>query len=116
MSASSWVQKVFRLRGVPDRISSRKDAVSLLSKTLGLSSDHITIYSLATSSNQWQPMSKVATVQFKSIPSILDSETSSTEWKFPIPDSQHDEVLILDTQFTGMTALNDVETDKHIAE
>lgn len=83
---------------------------------MSLSSDQITVYSLAKTSNQWGSMSKVATVQFKSIPPILDPETPGAQWKFPIPDSQHDEVLILDTHFRGMTVLNDVEKENHRAE
>lgn len=116
MSASGWTQKVFRLRGLPSRISSPKDAATLLSETLGLPPDHIIIYSLAKTCNKWGPTSKVATVQFKCIPPISDLETTSTEWTFRIPGSLHNEVLILDTHFKGMTVLNDVETGKHRAE
>ncbi|KAM0511390.1 hypothetical protein ACHAPE_009905 [Trichoderma viride] len=61
-------------------------------------------------------MSKVATVQFKSIPVILDLEASSTQWTFPMPRSLPSEALILDTHFEGMTVLNDVETEKHCAD
>lgn len=116
MTASSWTQKVFRLRGLPSSISSPKDAARLLGETLGLPPDNITVYSLAKTSNQWGPMSKMATVQFKDIPPTLDSETSITEWRIPIRESPHNEVLILDTQFEGMTVLNDVETANHRAE
>ncbi|KAL7895514.1 hypothetical protein HDV64DRAFT_95259 [Trichoderma sp. TUCIM 5745] len=114
MSASDWTQKVFRLRRLPSSISSREGVVSLLSETLGLPLDHIIVYSLAKTSNQWEPMSKVATVQFKSIPS--DLRTKDTEWTFPIPGSLRNEVLILNSHFEGMTVLNDVDTRNHHAD
>ncbi|KAL7920620.1 hypothetical protein ACQKWADRAFT_298002 [Trichoderma austrokoningii] len=114
MSASGWTQTVFRLRGLPGHISGLEDAANLLGETLGLPSDRIIICSLAKTSNQWGIMSKVATAQFKSVPPTLNLKTTSTEWTFPIPGS--DDVLILDTQFEGMTVLNDVEPGKHRAD
>lgn len=114
MSAPGWTQRVFRLRGLPSNISSPQDAANLLGEILSLSSGQIIIYSLAKTCNKWGPLSKVATVQFKSVPPILDLETTSSEWTFPIRGDK--EVLILDSHFKGMTVLNDVETKKHRAE
>lgn len=114
MGASDWTQKVFRLRGLPSSISNREGVVSLLSEALGLPLDHIIVYSLAKTSNQWEPLSKVATIQLKSIPSGFG--TKGTEWIFPVPGSLRNEVLILDSHFEGMTVLNEVETKNHYAE
>jgi hypothetical protein len=116
MNSSGWTQKVFRLRGPSSRISSPNKVASLLGKTLGLQPDQIIVYSLAKTSNQSGSMSKVATIQFKSIPPIFDQETSDNEWRFPINPKQPNEVLILDTHFKGMTVLNDVEKENHRAE
>jgi hypothetical protein len=117
MSNKIWSRTVFRLRKVPNCVSDSAETAKLLSDALALSVDNIIIYSLAKASDVWEvPPSRVATLQFKSIPQCVEKAPDDDEWEVPVPGGSPVHVLLLDTHFRGMTALNDVEPAKHRAE
>lgn len=117
MSAEEWTRRVFRLRKLPNYISSRTEAARLLGEAVGLPADHVVVYSLANTCDIWDtPPSKVATLQFRAVPSCLREARSDDEWTVLAPGSDPSEALILDTHFKGMTALNDVEPVCHKTE
>ena len=106
-----WSGTVFRVRGLPNSVSSPKDVASLLSLSLGdIPSHSIQVYSSAITLVTWEsPPSRVATVMFQACPSLIQNIPKATEWSilakgYPGID------LILDTHFLGMTPLNDVHS------
>lgn len=114
---SNWEGKVFRLRNLPNDIRSPTDVSRLISTALRIPTDHVSVCSLARTCNKWEvPPSKVATIQLKSAPQLPPDAISDEEWSFPFPGRGSDEVLLLDTHFRGLTALNDPEPGKHEAE
>lgn len=116
MGQPDWACAVFRLRGIPNDVVSDTEAAKLFSDASGLPLDTILIYSLAKTSNIWEPPTKVATLQLKSVPSCIQQNSEGDQWQIPIPGGSHRNVLLLDTHFKGMTALNDVDPAKHRAE
>ena len=109
MSMAGWDQKVFRLRQLPNWTCTPVKAAGLIGPALGLPVDHVTVYSVAKSSDIWEAApTRVATIQLKSLPRIVERSMASREWSFPIPASPETErdqvqVLILDSHFEGMT-------------
>lgn len=117
MDGKDWHRIVFRVRSIPNRVSDPTEAIKLLSSALKVAADSIVIYSLAKTSNVWEvPPSKVATIQLKSTPSCIINGPNDDEWEVAIPKGSHDDVLLLDTHFKGMTALNDADPAKYGTE
>ncbi|KAL7627351.1 hypothetical protein AAE478_001543 [Parahypoxylon ruwenzoriense] len=112
----SWRRRVFRARGIPNRITTRDQTASLLGEELGIQRvAGIHVYSLATTLDVWEtPPSRVATVQFDEIPQCVKKHLDRTEWSIPCGAS--DDVLILDIHFLWLTPLNDVEASEHRAD
>jgi hypothetical protein len=116
MSDPEWNRKVFRLRKLPNDVS-RIEAAQLLSDALGNPPSDVCIFSLAKSSEIWDSPSKVATLQFKSVPEIVRRNiTDENDWSIPLPVGLKGDDMILDIHFSGMTVLNDVEGAKHTIE
>jgi len=120
MSAQDWRRTVFRLRRLPNTLSTPADVASLLSGILGLPSDDVAVYSVAKTCDIWEvPPSKVATLQFRTLPACLKDRLADNEWLLPTPQDKGDgtaEVLILDTHFEGLTVLYDPIHTQHSAD
>jgi len=119
--------KVFRLRQLPNWACTRATAADVIRRALDLPADHVTVCSVAKTSDIWEaPPTRVATLQLRSLPSLVRESREAKEWSFPIPaksthassetSSDEDAVLILDSHFEGMTVLNDVDPATHYAE
>ncbi|KAI9167908.1 Protein SERAC1 [Paramyrothecium foliicola] len=117
MSESDWTRQVFRLRKLPNRVSSLAEAAGLASAALNIAADHVIVYSLAKTSDHWEvPPTKVATLQLKGVPDCLRARMMDREWNIAVPQAPlapPSDVLILDTHFEGMTSLSDVDPGKH---
>ncbi len=113
-----WAKKVFRLRGLPNTITTLEGVASLLCSLLDSTPlDTIHVFSLAASLNIHEnPPSKVATVMFDKVPSVIrDDHEYNNEWLVSATtDTEGD--LTLDTHFLGMTPLNDSHPDEHLYE
>ncbi|CAH0043437.1 unnamed protein product [Clonostachys solani] len=108
-----WARRVFRLRGLPNRVGDRSDVSQLLSQVVGIPEERIEVCSLAKTCNNWEPLpSKVATIRLHVIPDCLSSASHLDQWEFPLAE-EPDQRLILDTHFQGLTALNDVKPEDH---
>jgi hypothetical protein len=117
MPNKDWSRPVFRLRKIPNRISELAEAAQLLGDALAVPFNTIIIFSLAETSDRYEiPPSKVATLQLTSVPSCITNDPHCDEWEVPIPGGSHSDVLLLDTHFQGLTALNDVDPAKHRVE
>jgi len=102
----------FRLRRCP--AAANETALrDRLSRALGdVTPDNICIQSLATTLDPWEtPPSKTATLSFAKLPSVVETQVEKGEWI--IESRGPDCSLALDTQFLGMTPLNDVDVQKH---
>jgi hypothetical protein len=110
--SDSWSRTVFRVRGLPNDVKFLKDVASLLSLRLGdIPSDSIHVYSLATTLNYWEkPLSKVATVMFQALPSLIQNSHGEKQWTILAKSHSNVDDIILDTHFMGMTPLNDVDS------
>ncbi|KAK5989024.1 hypothetical protein PT974_10522 [Cladobotryum mycophilum] len=114
MSVSDRIPKVFRLRKLPNHVSTPHHVAHLLNQALGIAADHVTIQSIARTSDRWEASpSKVATLQFKSIPECLHPQRQ--EWEIALSDPPEHKI-ILDTHFEGFTVLNDVAPSQHHAD
>jgi hypothetical protein len=118
--SDKWSKTVFRVRGLPSDVKTLEDVASLLSSRLGdIPSDRMKVYSLANTldfTNYWDaPSSKMATMMFQSLPSLVQSSPLKKEWSISAKGSQSVDELILDIHFMGMTPLNEVESD-HLFE
>ncbi|KAH8895466.1 hypothetical protein GQ53DRAFT_715140 [Thozetella sp. PMI_491] len=106
-------QRVLRLRKLPGRITRPREVAKLLGEALGIVSEHIIIYSLATTYDRWEnPPSKMATLQLMSVPECMQQNPRGQQWEVPLPGAPGG-TLILDAHFEGWTVLNDVEPSKH---
>jgi hypothetical protein len=96
---------VFRLCGLPNAVDTTEDVKSLVNERLDDIPVHsIHVYSLATTLNFWENLpSKVATIMFDTLPSLILDSPDNDHWA--IPSSR----LVLDTNFLGMTPLNDIQ-------
>ncbi|KAI0601118.1 hypothetical protein F4775DRAFT_607246 [Biscogniauxia sp. FL1348] len=102
----------YRLRGCPSHLD--KEGVSqLLSRALGnIVASDVNIYSLATTLNPFErPPTKVATLMFKTVPDLINTQERQNEWTFSIDGVK--DPLILDTHFLGWTPFNDPEDEQH---
>jgi hypothetical protein len=120
-NSDKWSQTVFRVRGLPNDVKTLEDVASLLSLRLGdFPRDSIRVYSLAITMDftlsLWQfPRSKVATVMFQTLPSLIQNSPGKQQWSVPAQGPQNVDNVILDTHFMGMTPLNDVDSN-HLFE
>lgn len=116
MTGVDWLQKVYRLRKLPNWISSHEEVAQIVSKALRIAPEDVVIYSLARTSDKWEnPPSKVGTLQLRALPELLRGDPKLDEWEVLI-SQQNGDKLILDTHFRGLTVLNDVEPIKHHSE
>ncbi|CAH0028864.1 unnamed protein product [Clonostachys rhizophaga] len=108
-----WSRRVFRLRGLPNRVGDRSDVSQLLSQVWNIPEERVEVCSLAKTCNKWESLpSKVATIRLEIIPDCLGATSDLDEWEFPLAE-EPDQRLILDTHFQGLTALNDVKPEDH---
>ncbi|KAI1477553.1 hypothetical protein F4774DRAFT_388654 [Daldinia eschscholtzii] len=101
---SAQKPKVFRLRQLPGNANESQALVYL---SIGLGSipvDNIQIFSLATSLSPWRP-SKVATLMFNPLPTLLQQDQGKDEWQIRVNGLELP--LILDVHFRGLTPLRD---------
>ncbi|KAI3324398.1 hypothetical protein HD806DRAFT_543729 [Xylariaceae sp. AK1471] len=113
----NWSKTVFRVRRLPQTLESFEDVAKLVNQSVfDIPDGSIRVYSLATTLDSFEkPPTKVATIMFATIPSILRTKSDGDEWF--IPARGHGvttEGLILDTHFMGMTPLNDVNAVSHL--
>lgn len=116
ISALDWSRKVFRLRKLPDEVSTPAAVASLLSCILDLPSDHVVVYSVTTAPSVYEVPSRMATIQLKSIPARLQQAVEDCEWMLPMPGQSTSDFLILDTHFDGMSTLHDPVPAEHLAD
>ncbi|KAK0614445.1 hypothetical protein B0T14DRAFT_309339 [Immersiella caudata] len=111
-----WTRTVFRLSRVPHGAATDEAVAALVAKALHIQADEVKVYSLATTLKPWErPPSRVATLMLLHIPALLAaSEDGQNEWTLE-PGAGQDH-LVLDSHFWGLTPLNDVATEKHIAD
>ncbi|TRX90263.1 hypothetical protein FHL15_008808 [Xylaria flabelliformis] len=109
------LKTVFRLRGLPRSVKSPDDVANLVSKSLGdILAHDVRVFSLATNLGFGNNSpSKVATLMFSTIPSIIRDKNSKNEWETIIPGPETGHILVLDTHFEGMTTINDVDYLSH---
>jgi hypothetical protein len=103
-------KKVFRLRELPATVKTKEGAACLLSERLGnVPLANVWVRSLATTMNVYGPSTKVATVTFSVMPSLISqSDPDQEEWNIPARDYGSDSPdFILDAHFMGLTPLND---------
>ncbi|KAI1749840.1 hypothetical protein F4782DRAFT_511720 [Xylaria castorea] len=105
----------FRLRGLPHSVKTPDDVANLVSKSLGdIPAHDIRVFSLATNLGFGDnSLSKVATLMFVTIPSIVKGKNSNNEWEIIIQSPEPGYCLVLDTHFGGMTTMNDVDHLSH---
>lgn len=98
-------------------MTTKAEAASLVAAAFGVPVDHVSICSLARTSNFWEvnPF-QVATIQLKSAPAVVQKSPSEREWTFLLPNQAPGEPLLLDTHFQGMTVLHDVDASMHRVE
>ncbi|KAI9148085.1 DNA repair protein RAD5B [Paramyrothecium foliicola] len=106
-------RKVHGVRNIPST-SNLDSAAQLLSSLLnGYPVCDIRVFSLASSLRVYEnPRSKIATVMFRVLPSIVQLNKNADEWHIAAAASASG-VVILDTHFMGMTPLNDVSPAGH---
>lgn len=107
---------MFRLSGIPSGATTYDAVAALVAKALDIRANNVQVYSLATTLNPWEtPPSSVATLMLRQSPVLLaSSKDGQNQWTLD-PGSGHDN-LLLDTHFWGVTPLNDVAPEKHIAD
>ncbi|KAI1453636.1 hypothetical protein F4805DRAFT_469921 [Annulohypoxylon moriforme] len=108
---------VFRLKEIPYSVNTSEEVAQFLANALvDVDPTDIVVQSLATSLNSWTKPSdrstKVATLMFKRTPRLLDDEPIDGGWCID-PDGSS---LCLDTNFLGLTPLNDVEPSIHVGD
>lgn len=113
-SEESLKTKVYRLRGIPLHLDRQGVADLLCSCLPDISRNDISIASLAPSCGFWSSESKTATLTFSAPPSIVHTTTTEHTWRLPTPWLP--EPLVLDDDFSGLTPLNDVDTEQFCQE
>jgi len=116
MNTQDWSRTVFRLRRLPNHVSTPADVASLLSSIVGIPSDHVVVYSVARAPEIFEVPSKVATLQLKSVPPCLQLSLAGNEWPLLVSGEETADSLILDTHFEGMTVLYDPTADQYRAD
>ncbi|KAK3389796.1 hypothetical protein B0H63DRAFT_104197 [Podospora didyma] len=104
---------VFRLSGLPYTLETFEHVANLTSEALGdVPPSDIRVFSLASIQHLWDtsPSSKVSTVMFTTVPSIVHSRPDQNEWSIGTHSGCD---LVLDTHFMAMTPLNDVPLSEH---
>ncbi|KAI0406999.1 hypothetical protein F4802DRAFT_605837 [Xylaria palmicola] len=111
----AFSKTVFRLRGLPHSVKTLDDVATLVSKGLtDIAAHHVRVFSLATDLGFGDgPPTKVATIMFATVPSLVRDHKSNRQWEISIRVPGHEHCLVLDTQFDGMTTLNDVDPLSH---
>ncbi|KAI1311218.1 hypothetical protein F5Y03DRAFT_324179 [Xylaria venustula] len=109
------LKTIFRLRGLPPRIKTLDDVARLTSTSLGdIPTQSVRVFSLATNLSYGDSSpSKVATVMFSTIPSLVRNNKNKDTWEIPIQKPEPGNHLLLDVHFEGMTAMNDVDSLSH---
>ncbi|KAK0638476.1 hypothetical protein B0T16DRAFT_496779 [Cercophora newfieldiana] len=113
--APDWRRTVFRLSRIPNGATTTSAVAALVAKALQVPTKSVKVYSLATTLTPWEmPPSRVATLMLLQNPVLLgSSQDGRNEWA--LEPGRH-ESLVLDTHFWGLTPLNDVASDNHIAD
>ena len=111
-----WIRTVFRLSGIPNGATTRDNVAALVANALGVETDSVNVYSLATTLTPWEmPPSRVATLMLLQSPALLATlKDGQSQWT--LRAGMGDNHLVLDTHFRGLTPLNDVAPGKHIAD
>ncbi|KAI0466703.1 hypothetical protein F4859DRAFT_496404 [Xylaria cf. heliscus] len=105
-------QITFRLRRCPVDADAKICAELLSAAFADIEPEGVHIQSLATNLDPWErPRTKVATLTFRTTPSLLTEQHDRSEWVLPVDGLE--EPLILDTHFLGLTPLNDVDHETH---
>jgi len=118
--SDTWSKLVFRVSALPNDVEIMEDVASLLSLRLGgFPVGCIRVCSLAvtmdyTLNKRQSRRTKVATVMFQTLPSLIQNNEKQQEWCVPARGHHGDEDVILDTHFMGMTPLNDVGSNHAI--
>ncbi len=102
--------KTYRLREIPAGLD-RLDVAELLSKTFSDTGTKVDVISLTTMHHAEQPATKTATLMFDNLPSIVAANPGQGHWM--INDVGLKQSLVLDTEFFGITLLNEVSDEKH---
>ncbi|KAI1354798.1 hypothetical protein F5Y01DRAFT_239570 [Xylaria sp. FL0043] len=106
---------VFRMRQLPYSFGTLDSVARLVSTSLGdIAAGDVCVFSLATSlgfANSSQ--SKVATIMFATIPSLVRDNPDANQWEIAIRDPILGHHLLLDTHFEGMTVMNEVDYPSH---
>jgi hypothetical protein len=112
--------KVYRLRNIPahaDRLAVTQLVTTALNDPYITAGD-VQISSLAPAVELWKRWrTQVATLTFKQVPKLLASqslkpgEPEPTFWSLAVPGLP--EPLVLDTQFDGLTPLNETSLENH---
>ena len=120
---TAWKRKVFRLQHIPASIATCTEVSKLLVQILGdgISEHDIRVASLAAAVDWTASQYKVATLQFRTVPTFFKSRLSQTKWSLPMPSDPAKiqpglQRLILDSDFLGLTPLRDVDPNNHDAE
>jgi hypothetical protein len=107
----------FRLRGIPLDCRTKLGVCDLVRRTLSIDQrTPVIVYSLSL--NPSDPRSRVATLTFDKIPSLLPDRPEK-QWAFypQVPESQDEDgdvnmdPIVFDMHFIGFTPLNSVEDD-----
>ncbi|PHH91864.1 hypothetical protein CDD83_9958 [Cordyceps sp. RAO-2017] len=117
---SNWTRLVFRLSEIPSHVTTRDELANLLANAPDGSPacGSVAIYSLATTLIPWEhPPSRVATLMFTEVPALLASSgPDQNEWLINVAAANEVHTLKLDRHFWGMTPLNDVPDEHHLAD
>jgi hypothetical protein len=109
------LSKVYRLRRIPQHCD-RQAVAELVSHFLADGSAlDVTVASLASSCEFWTVSpTRTATLIFGKLPTAVRDAPLKGEWDLQVLGL--DQPLILDDQFYGFTALNDVSQHRHETE
>ncbi|KAI0438618.1 hypothetical protein F4803DRAFT_534503 [Xylaria telfairii] len=110
-----FFKTVFRLRGLPHSVKTPDDVASLVSKSLGdIPARDVRVFSVTTNLGFGDnSLSKVATLMFATIPSVVRGKNNTKEWEICIQTPKPGHSLVLDTHFEGMTPMNDMDHLSH---
>jgi len=102
----------FRLQGCATTVDEATLRRTLAQAFGDINADDIRVRSLATTLSSWgAPATKTATLSFEKLPSAIGTSIARGRWTVETPGCSGG--LILDTNFLGLTPLNEVEDWKH---